>query len=178
MLDPSSRSLLRIFFVSVVLAVGLTGCDGGGGDTNSTSTRGASPETEVRPESVETSSLSREEYLEQAENICRSGNSKYLQPFLTYMNEHAKPNQDKEELVGHAVHAVFVPRFRALIEKLRSLGAPAGDEQKIEALIAAMLSAAERLEQRRKFSLTGDIEHELKDVSSLALRYGILNCSY
>lgn len=163
---------LAVFLVASMLAAVVVGC--GGSDNSSDS--GTDAAGAVGSVSVDTSSLSKAEYIEQAEKLCLKASQKYLPALLEYMQSHENAKQSEEELIADAVDHAVVPKFQILIDELRELGAPEGDEKQIEAFLAAMLQATEGLERRNTLSLEDDIDREFSNAGELALDYGIVNC--
>lgn len=68
---------------------------------------------------------------------------------------------------------VVVPAFRRTIADIRALGAPAGDEQVIEELLAAQEEGTDRVEQD---PLSIFEEDEPSQADRLAAQYGLTSC--
>ncbi len=125
---------------------------------------------------LKASSLTRSEYIERAEEICREGAESLLEPILAYVQKHSKSGKDEEELIAEAVHKYLVPNYQIQIDELSQLGAPEGDAKQVEVFLLAMLRAVESLERRQKMSLEPDLEQAFGEAGDKALDYGILNC--
>ena len=164
----------------LLLGAPLVGC-GGGSDS------GASPSASSAPSgstgsggapTLETASLNKAEYVKQAEEICIAGNEDLLPEITTYLQKHeSHPGQSEGEVVAAAVQHAVVPKLQLEVDKLYSLGAPAGDEQQLEAFLTAMLKATEDLESRNELTLEPGLSRVLGHAGDLALNYGIQNCA-
>jgi hypothetical protein len=150
--------------IAVAIAVALlVGC-GGGSSSGATTT-------------VTTSSHTKAEYIKLANALCKRGKEALLGEISAYMKTHNGPNTDAKKVFVAAVQADLLPAVQKQAEELRKLGAPQGDEKRIEALLAALESAATA-------HRTGPVPPEevfIKDFersAKLASEYGLENCSY
>lgn len=87
---------------------------------------------------VTTSSLSKAQYIKQAEKICVNGDLRTLGKVNELVGTNPSP-QDLEE----ATTTLMVPNVESQIDELESLGAPKGDEAKVETLLTAMQEGLE-----------------------------------
>jgi hypothetical protein len=71
----------------------------------------------------------------------------------------------------------LVPKFQGQIDQIKELGAPAGDEAQVEAILIAMQKAIYGLERRDEIDLATGIDREFKHAGELALDYGIQECA-
>ena len=115
-----------IALAAVVAALAVTGCGGGGSGSDST---------------VTTGSLSKEVFVKKADAICTKGNTRLQKGFSTYLRKNKKsiialrhPSKaDYEGLIG----GILVPNLEQEIKEIRALGAPSGDEERIEEIFTA-----------------------------------------
>ncbi len=115
-----------IALAAVVAALAVAGCGGGGSASDSTVTAG---------------SLSKEAFVKKADAICTKGNARLQKGFATYLRKNKKsiialrhPSKaDYEGLIG----GVLVPNLEREIKEIRALGAPSGDEGRVEAIFTA-----------------------------------------
>jgi uncharacterized protein (DUF2236 family) len=168
----NSLIILGLFFTSsaLLLAVGCGGGDGGASGEQASAGAGSTDETGSIETTVTTSPRSKSEFLQLANGICKRILANRTTEVLQYAQEHRKPGVSEEELGAEAYRAVVIPKFPTMIEELRALGAPKGDEQRIEAFLASlvrMVNAPERLLLR-----------ELNRAGKLARAYGIGRCIY
>jgi hypothetical protein len=170
------RSFTLLLTMALALVV-LGGCGGGGSDGGGKTTEPSSGLREGS-ETVETSSLSKPQYIAKAEAICGHATENLLKPLFGYMHRHAnQPNQSEGELIAAAIQTAVLPKFQTQIDELRNLGAPSGDEKQIEAFLAAMQRGIDSLAQRNELAHITDLDRELQQAGELALDYGIVNCA-
>lgn len=140
--------LLAIF---AVLALAIAGC--GGGD--------------------ETTSLSRSQFVKQANANCEKQEERranIIRKEITGRDQtKLLPLKDREQLVLKTV-----PPYEAMAAELESLGAPEGDEEKVEAIVEAMEKAAENVKDDPATALTST--SQFQGANQLAARYGLTGC--
>jgi hypothetical protein len=81
--------------------------------------------------------------------------------------------EPSEKVMKEYALEVVVPAFRRTIEDIRALGAPAGDEQVIEELLAAQEEGTDRVEQDPLSIFEDD---EPSEADRLAAEYGLTSC--
>jgi len=152
----------RIALIGAVAVALLSGCGGGGSDTT-----------------VTTGSLSKEAFVKKADAICTEGNERLQKGFATYLRKNKKsiialrhPSKaDYEGLIG----GVLVPNLEREIKEIRALGAPDGDEQRIEAIFTAWEEGIEVSENDPEA-----VKHSSEAIfgigSRLAKEYGLEVC--
>lgn len=135
-----------------VLAAGLlvAGC----GDSNSGADAGS--------EQVTASSLSKAAFVAKAQAIC----NRRLNKVYSY---------EGEELVD-----AVLPNFGAIADEIRELGAPSGDEAKIQAYVDALESGLDKLDEQQQNGpiKLNQISLPLKPSAKLARQYGISRCAF
>lgn len=152
------RSIIASLLVSSLIAVA-GGCGGGGGD----STSGTTGTT------VTTSSRSRTEFVKLANGICKRARVHLIYELGEYLKRHEGEGK-KKLTVPDAFRVVAIPKFPGQIEEIRSLGAPKGDEQQVEAFLAAMQKT---VDAPSKLTFK-----ELRREGQLARTYGLVDCAY
>jgi hypothetical protein len=142
---------------ALVIALVFTGC---GGDDSSSST----------------TSISKEEFIAKADGVCKQGTKRLeagLVRFLTNGKEVQKPSQaDNEKFII----AVLTPSLRREIKEIRALGVPDGDEEKVEAMIAALEEGLETAEGDPEAVAAGSTDIVFGIASRLAGEYGLETC--
>jgi hypothetical protein len=151
-----NKVFLAAIAALVALAAIVAGC-GSGGDTTD-----------------ETVTLTKTEFIKQGDAICKEGNDtseKEAEEFAEE-NDFELEKASKEQL-EEAVGEVLVPNLEQQIEELDALGAPKGDEDKVEAIIASLEDATGEIEDDPGIVFQGDV---LKKPSKLADEYGFKVC--
>ena len=144
---------------ALALALIATGCGGDDGDdeTEATGTNGA------------TASLSKEEFVEQGNEICRQGNEEIEQA------GQAVTQGDVAEF-NSFVLGTLAPGIQRQIDDIRALGIPEGDEELVNGILDDAEAELDRLEanpslvQRQDSELFADVNQRLDD-------YGLTECA-
>lgn len=122
---------------------------------------------------VTTSELSKAEYIKQAEEICTEADkraSKEAEDFFKGIEPNAKK-------FSEAVETIVLPSTEAQIDQISELGAPEGDEEQVEAMLAATRVGLDELEEVGKKAFLG-LPPELKQHNKLAKKYGFKSCAF
>jgi hypothetical protein len=155
----------------------------GGGEATAGGTQGdsgsqAAGEGDEGGVSVQAGSLSKEEFVKRAGAICRLTQERARGRFLAFAARNRKVPSSGPKLeakVAEFVDRVGIPTFEEQIEKIRELGAPSGDEEQVEAILAAMRGA---LQRGHEDPTTVIRSHEdFLEPSRLANEYGLKACS-
>jgi hypothetical protein len=129
--------------------------------------------------STSTSTLSKEAFIKKADAICKKGSQELQRGFAVYLRKNNKsilalrhPSKaDYEGLIG----GVLVPNLEREIKAIRALGAPSGDEDRIEEILTAFEEGIEIAETDPKA-----VNHSSEAIfgigSRLAKEYGLEVC--
>jgi hypothetical protein len=142
-----------------VLAVVVAGCGGSSDDTSSTA------------------SLSKAEFVKQGNAICKEGNEKIESEFEKFAKENnlSKKKAPTEAQLEEAAHKFLIPTITKQVEGLRALGAPSGEEEKVNTLLDDAEEALEEVEEDP--SLLSDEKNEpFEDVNKEARAVGLTTC--
>ncbi len=121
----------------------------------------------------ETSSLTKAEFTKQANAGCKEHEEERGELFEEVTrpldpNEYTKADQ---ELI---ILEALLPPYERNIENLKSLGAPSGDEQQVEAIIEAMEKSVEKVEDEPIVAI--DSTRQFEESNALAEKYGLDAC--
>lgn len=143
--------------VCVAIIVFVSGC-GGGGDS-----------------STDTSSISKAAFIKKTDAVCAHGNGRMEVAFAHFLEANKnvkKPSDaDYEALVGK----VLVPNVKREIKEVRALGAPSGDEDRVDDYLEALEEGIEVAERNPK-AVVGSSEAVFGIPSRLAKEYGLEVC--
>jgi hypothetical protein len=121
----------------------------------------------------ESTTLTRAEFVQQVNNICKEAAAERRSLFQQEIAK-LKPGEatlkDRETLI----HNVFVVPYENTADQIESLGAPSGDEEKIQALIEAMEAASRKVEKKPQVALESTIQYAVPN--KLAIDYGLKGC--
>jgi len=152
-----------IALAAVVLAVAVAGC-GGGGSSSST---------------ISTGTLSKEAFIKKADAICAKGSEELQKGFANYLRKNKKSiialrHPSKADYEG-LIEGVLIPNLEKEIEEIRALGAPSGDEERIEGFLTALEEGIEVAEDN-----PDAVKHSSEAIfgvgSRLAKEYGLEVC--
>jgi hypothetical protein len=140
---------------AVILAV--AGC-GGGSDSS-------------------TPSITKAQFIEKADASCKKNEEQIRADFNTYVKEHEKEalTNPTEEDFANLVDAVIAPSLEQEVEEIRALGAPKGEEDQVEAILAATEEGREQAEEDSKAAVQGSTAG-LEKATKLAREFGLKAC--
>ena len=142
----------------LLAAAAIAGC--GGGDETSTYPPGVS-----RP-------IAKVRFLAEADRICHSTNARIeAAADGLAIRRHEPPPAE----VRRVVLRIVVPTLRSEVEAIHSLGAPAGDEAKVQAILAATERGIRQIEADPVGVLDGP-PPALREAGRLAQAYGSAEC--
>jgi hypothetical protein len=152
-----------IALAAAALALIAPGC-GSGGDSSS---------------SIATGTLSKEAFIKKADAICAKGSEAMQKGFSVYLRKNKKSiialrHPSKADYQGLIV-GVLVPNLEKEIKEIRALGAPSGDEERIEGFLTALEEGIEVAENDPK-AVTHSSEAIFGVGSRLAKEYGLEVC--
>jgi hypothetical protein len=112
------------------------------------------------------------EFLERADEICLSYESQIEAAGDELFARRRRPSPAEAR---DFASEVAIPKLREEIEAIRALGVPEGDEQPIEAILAAAARGIEQI-RRNPEVLIGAAPPALRKAGRLARRYGSREC--
>jgi hypothetical protein len=153
------KKALLVTLAAMALAAPIVGC--GSGDDSTTE---------------ETSTLSKAEFIERGDAICRKANEKIEKESEKFAEEHNftiknghVPNDQMEE----AFVAVLAPELKQQAKELSELEAPDGDEEQVEEIIDSLEGVAGEIEDQPSIALGDGV---LQEPDALAEDYGFKVC--
>lgn len=157
-----SKALLAIG-MAIALAAAVAGC-GGGDDTT------ASGDSSVQ-------ALTKPEFIKQADKVCKDGEEALEDEGEKFAEENdvdiENPTDEQKEEV---ITEVIGPALHKQGEELAALGAPEGEEETVEAIVDALESGADEIENDPAILIEGKDNPPLEEASELASDYGLTEC--
>lgn len=151
-----------------------TGADSGAGSRSDSGSDSSGPEgAQDEGAEVTTSSLSREEFVKRASAACQKEREKILAETAAFV----KRLGTEEIPVTRVVRSVQLPKIEAEIEIIRSLGAPEGDEEEIEEILAAQEVAVEEVRGVEQIKTFNEVEKYFADATEMFRDYGFTACT-
>lgn len=161
-MSTRGRSIAPLAGVLAVALI-LVGCGGGGSDA--TSGGGDS-----------TASLSKAEFIKEADAICSKGGEQAQSEFAAFgkknkIPEGKEPTTAQWEEIGTQI---LVPALRQQVDEIRQLELPAGDEAQIEAFLEGVDGAVEEVEEKPE--IAKEPSKTLTDAHQTINGYGFKVC--
>jgi hypothetical protein len=139
------------------VALLLGGCGGSGDSTEPTLT---------------TSSLSKAKYIEQGDQICKEGFRDLKKAIRSMAKIPAESTAEKEQLLADKA----LPPYQQMADGLRSLGAPAHDEAKVQAILDSYDREIEAVRADPSTAYNGGVV--FAEAQKLAFEYGLKACEF
>ena len=116
--------------------------------------------------------LSKVEFLRQADEICQSTESRIeaAADDLVTSKQDPSPEEVEEVAIG-----IVVPALESEVAAIGAIGAPEGDEAKVEAILDATDAGIEEIEADPRALLDG-VPDSLREAEELARAYGSKTC--
>ncbi len=121
----------------------------------------------------ETTALTKAEFAKQANAACkehRKEREELFQEVSSSIDASEVTRADQEMLIDK----VLLEPYEKTIESLKSLGAPEGDEEQVEAIIAAMEKTVKKVEENPLLALRSS--SQFAEPNSLSGKYGLTEC--
>jgi hypothetical protein len=122
-------------------------------------------------------SLTKAEFVKQADAICAKGGKEINAGFEEFtqekgISETKAPPKDVQE---EAVEEILIPSIGRQIDEVKALGTPAGDEGELDEVIGAEEEVLEEGEENPLAMINGESAKE-KEANKLASDYGLKVC--
>lgn len=144
-----------------VLALGLVAAGCGGSDDSTDTVE-------------ETVTLTKAEFIKQGDQICKEAEDGSEAEAEEFAEENGFTLEDaSDEQLEEAVAEVLVPALDQQVEDLRALGAPEGDEEQVDEILAAVEGASAEVADDPSRAFEDEV---LKEADELAKEYGFKVC--
>ncbi len=149
-----------VALITGLLAAALiwAGCGGGGDSTE-----------------VTASSISKADFVKEADAACKKGEEAVQADFKTFLKENKNIQNPTETDYAGLVETVLVSNIEQEVEDIRALGAPSGDVDEVEAMLVAREEGIEEAEAQPKKAVQGNPAGFTK-AGKLAQEYGLKVC--
>lgn len=169
--DLNVRALLALL---AVLAMGIlvAGCgDDGDSGASGTAFSGAGDDA--------AGSLDREEFVKQANAACLQQSKDYSAEVTQFVEGNAGAEGLTEQDVAlAAIKAIVVPITEAQIAAIRRIGAPEGDEEEVEAALAAQEQAIADVMAADEIKSSDELDQLVGDATEELESYGLRGCIF
>jgi hypothetical protein len=127
--------------------------------------------------STTTTSLTKAQFLREADKICKQSDDKIERASKQFFAD-APPNKEAPpaEIEKFGEQTVF-PTIQDEIDRIRGLGAPAGDEEQVNAILSAAEDGLDKLEQDASQLAKGGTASAFEQAQKLSGAYGLDQCA-
>jgi hypothetical protein len=124
-----------------------------------------------------TSSLTKAEFISQADAICKKGNAEIESGFESFAKENGiKENEEPSKAQGTEVsETILIPNVKNQSEELRALGTPSGSEDEVSAMLDSLDEGVEEAEAEPEALFTGKTD-PFRPANKMAQEYGLKVC--
>jgi hypothetical protein len=156
------RRPLAASLIALILALAVTACG---------------EKDESAATSTTTTSLTKEQWLREADKICKQSDDKIERASNQFFADaRAGKEPPPSEVAKFGKQTVF-PTIQDEIDRIRSLGAPAGDEGQVNAILDATQEGLDKLEQDPEQLAKGGTASAFEQAKKLAGDYGLDECA-
>ncbi len=123
--------------------------------------------------------IGKAEFVAKATRICKQNRKRFLTAALrAEQRAHLRTAADRARFEAENVERRLAPRLDTEIREIRALGAPSGDEGKVEAILSALQEVADFAAEDPKgfYEAQFKFHHPYRKVFKLADEYGIPAC--
>lgn len=171
-------TLLAAAVAVAALAAGCGGDDNGNGTAAEGESAGATAGAgEDAGSGGAPSSLSKAQLIKRADAACGEQQEGLLEAMTEFAEESKGEGNSGANPAVELVTEVLLPRAEAQTDALAELGAPAGDEQELEAILEARRQAAADLETGEGIESLAAFRSRFAKANRLAGAYGLGACS-
>lgn len=124
-----------------------------------------------------TASITKAEFVKQGNAICKEGNEEIEGEFEKFAKENnlSEKKAPTEAQLEEAAEQFLIPAITRQVEGLRALGAPSGEEEKVNTLLDNAETALEEVEEDPSL-LSGENSEPFEDVNKEARAVGLTTC--
>jgi len=121
--------------------------------------------------------LTKTEFIKRGDAICKKGSEQIQEEADAFAKENGidtnKPTKEEQEEV---ISGVLGPALQTQADEISALGAPDGEEEKVEAIVAALESGAQELEDDPASLVGANGTGSLDKATELAGKFGFQEC--
>ncbi len=126
---------------------------------------------------VETGSLSKAEFVKQANSACAKSRGQLEREVAKFLEETDKnpPKPSEEQPEVGFLEETYLPTFQQQVDEVSAIGAPAGDEKQVTAFLQALQDMVDAATEEPQAFVSGEVS--LDKASKLAQAYGLNDCA-
>jgi hypothetical protein len=143
--------------IGAVVAIAAAGCGGDGDDTSAT-----------------TAALSKDEFVTQANEICAKGSDEIDAAAADVFGGGSQPSPEEGQ---QFITETVIPTIQGEIDDIKALGAPAGDEEQVTAILDAAQQGVDAGKADPSVLEGGQQNDPFAESDKLAKAYGLTECA-
>lgn len=124
----------------------------------------------------DSSSLTKAEFVKQADAICKKQEEKKNNELTAAYEKLGKEKKEGKKEQEAVITDVALPPISQMTEELADLGAPEGEEEKVEEMVGAFEEEVQKIEDDPAGTLTGKVG-TFDEANKLAKDFGLKDCS-
>jgi len=122
--------------------------------------------------SVETGSLSKAEFIKQADAACEANRKQFDLEYAAFIKTKLRKGADEQAIQAELVDTIIIPSYGKDVEEISALGAPSGDEQQVTSFLMSLQKRLNELHEK-----PSELSNEMFDApAKLATAYGLDGC--
>jgi hypothetical protein len=122
-------------------------------------------------------SASKVAFLAQANKACKQASKNLFTEANSYFEKNLSKGLPEQVLVANTLKATVAPVTEAEIAAIKKLDPPPGEEEQVEAIVAAQEAGLDQLNELKKATDFGTAEKVLSEASKMAKAYGLTDCT-
>ena len=126
---------------------------------------------------IQGSSLDKPEFIKKASAVCMKEREGLVEEVDSYLKKHEPEGKPQGLLFAQMVKAVLLPTIEAEVAAIRKLGAPSGDEEEVEAILAAQEQGVEEAKQLKRLESLEEVEGHFVVATERLFDYGFETCN-
>lgn len=126
----------------------------------------------------ETSSLTKAQFVAQADAICKKGNAEIESEAEAFQEKNGLGENDEPSKAQQAEvsETILAPNVKNQAEEIRALGAPSGDEDEISAMLDSLDEGVEEIEANPQGPFEANQPNPFGPANKIAKEYGLKVC--
>jgi len=165
------KRYLAVGLIAACAALAGIGC---GDDDKGAKDEGAAAASSTTTTGSTTSgSITKADFVAQADAICATGDADLAQGA---QNAFADPNKPTDEEIAKFANDVLVPNLQKQHDDIEALGAPAGVEADVTAMLASLQEGIDAIKSDPKTAVQQDTPAQFKDANAKARAIGLKKC--
>jgi hypothetical protein len=123
-------------------------------------------------------SMTKTDFVKKANAICAQADKEISRVYGRYSKKpYPGGKRPTEAVMNRVAEEVVIPARRKQVQRLRALGAPPGEEQRVRRILAAIEEGIEKGEEdRRTLRATGGAEYAFTKALELEVDFGLVKC--